>query len=154
METFACYPSSILAIMFRYQPPNDVTSLKYRAVGEARARFDAACLQIVEDLSGATDDTAIVALHVRVSMAALDYAAAINNVAPSGSHVLRLSLRAIDSVVLARMWLNKALRAADTQDRGRLVSLAQTESEKAQLLVNAGIALDEPFSVAYHGLAS
>lgn len=156
MDSSLCYPPSVLAIMFGYQPPNDVTTPKYRAVGEARDRFEVSIAQIVADRAGGDNsmlsEGQMVALHARVSMAALDYAQAINAVAPTSDHVVRLSLGAIDSVTLARMWLNKALRASDAGARGRLVALAKTESEKAQLLANAGIALDQPVADAYSAL--
>jgi hypothetical protein len=147
---FHLYPSAVLAVMFGYQPPNDETTPRYRAVGEARDRFESAITDVFTDLRDVPQDAAgFVALHARVSMAALDYASAINAVAPVGDHVMRLSLQAIDSVTLARMWANKAIRAAEGPVRGRLVSLAMTESEKAQLCANAGIALDAPVSAAY-----
>lgn len=59
-----------------------------------------------------------------------------------------LSRQAIDAVTFARMWANKAIRAPLGSVRGRLVSLAKTESEKAQLAANASIALDGPVSEA------
>ena len=148
-----CYPPAVLAVMFDYQPPNEITTQKYRAVGEARDRFDKASEEILNDLASIEASSPIgadyVALHARVSLAALDYAQAINAVAPTGDHVLRLSLQGIDAVTFARMWLNKAIRAPIGPVRGRLVSLAKTESEKAQLAANAAIALDAPCSEAY-----
>lgn len=148
------YPSTVLAAMFGYQPPNDITTPKYKAVGEARDRFEAALEGILSDLqAGGHTPAGFVALHDRVSAAALDYATAINDVSPTGEHVMRLPLQAIDAVTLARMWANKAIRAPEGPVRGRLVSLAKTESEKAQLLANAGIALDAPVADAYAALA-
>lgn len=147
------YPPAVLAIMFGYQPPNNDTTPRYKAVGEARDAFDKEIAVIFDDLSQIESISPIgadyVALHARVSMAALMYATAINEVAPVGEHVLRLSLQAIDAVTFARMWANKAIRALAGPVRGRLISLAKTESEKAQLAANAAIALDAPVAEAY-----
>lgn len=136
------YPPAVLAIMFGYQPPNNDTTPRYKAVGEARDAFDKEIAVIFDDLSQIESISPIgadyVALHARV-----------NEVAPVGEHVLRLSLQAIDAVTFARMWANKAIRAPAGPVRGRLVSLAKTESEKAQLAANAAIALDAPVAEAY-----
>ena len=150
------YTPGILAIMFGYQPPNEVTTPKYKAVGEARDTFEKeiavifADLETMESAPPVTDGYGggYVALHARVSMAALVYAAAINDVVPAYGPVVHLSRQAIDAVTFARMWANKAIRAPLGPVRGRLVSLAKTESEKAQLAANASIALDAPVSEA------
>ena len=147
------YTPEILAIMFGYQPPNDDTTPKYRAVGMARDTFEKDLTVILADLEAmesappATDGygDGYVALHARVSTSALAYASAINDVVPAYGH---LSRQAIDAVTFARMWANKAIRAPLGSVRGRLVSLAKTESEKAQLAANASIALDGPVSEA------
>lgn len=150
MDNPLLYPSTVLAVMFGYQPPNDDTTPKYRAVGMARDRFEAAIEGVFNDLMiGEHTPAGYVALHARVSTAALDYANAINDVAPTGEHVVRMSLQAVDAVSFARMWANKAIRAPAGPVRGRLVSLAKTESEKAQLAANAAIALDAPVAETY-----
>lgn len=150
------YTPEILAIMFGYQPPNDDTTPKYRAVGMARDTFEKdltvilADLEAMESVPPVTDgyEGGYVALHARVSAAALAYAGAINGVVPAYGPMGHLSRQAIDAVTFARMWANKAIRAPLGSVRGRLVSLAKTESEKAQLAANASIALDGPVSEA------
>lgn len=145
------YSPAILAVMFGYQAPNVDTAPRYRAVGDARDAFEAALQAAMSELElqereGPPD---LLVIHRAVGDASLAYASAINEVAPIGNHVRHLSAQAVDAIVFARMWANKAIRAPAGPVRGRLVSLAKTESEKAQLCANAAIALDAPVAEAY-----
>lgn len=150
------YPPSVLDVMFTYQPPNDDTRPKYAATAKARADYDAALASVFDDLASIEAISPIgadyVALHARVSMAALDYAKAVNEACGDARDMESHVVSAVMSITVSRMWANKAIRAPSGPVRGRLMALARTESEEAEMLANSAIALAEPVSAAYDAL--
>lgn len=151
------YPLSVLTVMFAYQPPNEDTTPKYVAVGEARKAFEACLTSTLSELElqekdGLTPDFPV--LHRTISEAALVYAQVINEYAPGFAEDTGWATDdALKCVIYARMWANKALRAPAGAARGRLIALAKTESEKAELAANSGIALNTPVTEAFAALA-
>lgn len=149
------FPDRVLDVMFTYQPTNDDTRPRYAATAKARADYDAAIIAVFEDLAtseASTPHTDYVALHARVSAAARTYAGVVNDVCADPKDMNSHVQSAIMSITVSRMWANKAIRAPLGPVRGRLMALARTESEEAEMLANAAIALAEPVAAAYDAI--
>lgn len=148
------YPPRVLDVLFTYQPPNDDTRPRHAAVAQARADYDAVLASVFDDLDrfDPLTDEDYVALHSRVSMAALAYAKAVNEACDDAGDMESHVASAVMSITVSRMWANKAIRAPAGGVRGRYVALAKTASEEAEMLANSAIALAEPVAEAYETL--
>lgn len=149
------FPDRVLDAMFTYQPPNDDTRPKYAATAKARADYDAAIAAVFDDLAtseASTPHTDYVALHARVSAAARIYAGVVNDACADPRDMDSHVHSAVMSITVSRMWANKAIRAPAGPVRGRLMVLARTESEEAEMLTNSAIALAAPVAAAYDAL--
>lgn len=148
----ATYSTDHLKALFAYYPLTEETAPKFDTIAEAREGFENSMDLLIKELENQEEcgqEPSFSKLHETVSQEALEYAEAVNAhgvgwESPNSEY----TETAIQSIILARMWMNKAIRAAKGGPRRRLIALAFTESEKAQLLVNAGLATEDGVSAA------
>lgn len=140
------YHPAHLKALFVYYPPTEETAPHFAAISSARAGFEESMDLLITELENqeeAGQEPSFQKLHEIVSQEALEYAEAVNEHGVGWeSQNEQYTVDAIQSITLARMWMNKAIRAPKGGPRRRLIALAMTESEKAQLLANCGIATE------------